>query len=49
MFLARTSCLKTTHANGYYGAWPGWVASGSVLPLTVLYLVISIDLICIEG
>ena len=24
MFLTRTSCLKTTHANGYYGAWPWW-------------------------
>ena len=20
----RISCHKTTHANGYYGAWPGW-------------------------
>ena len=34
MFLTRTSCHKTTHANGYYGAWPGWVVSVSVLPLT---------------
>ena len=25
---------ETTHANGYYGAWPGWVVSISVLPLT---------------
>ena len=25
---------KTTHANGYYGAWPGWAVSISVLPLT---------------
>ena len=24
--LIRISCHKTTHANGYYGAWPGWVA-----------------------
>ena len=40
VFLARTSCLKTTHANGCYGAWPGWAASVSVLSLTVLYLVI---------
>ena len=24
----------TTHANGYYGAWPGWAVSVSVLPLT---------------
>ena len=23
VFLTRTS-HKTTHANGYYGAWPGW-------------------------
>ena len=22
LFLTRTSCRKTTHANGYYGAWP---------------------------
>ena len=32
---SRTSCYKTTHANSYYGAWPGWVVSVSVLPLTV--------------
>jgi len=31
------SCHKTTHANGYYGAWPGWAVSVSVLPLTVLW------------
>ena len=30
----RISCHKTTHANGYYGTWPGWVVSISVLPLT---------------
>ena len=24
----------TTHANGYYGAWPGWAVPVSVLPLT---------------
>ena len=35
VFLTRTSCRKITHANGYYGAWPGWVASVSVCPLTV--------------
>ena len=34
MVLTRTSCRKTTHANGYYGAWPGWAVSVSVLPLT---------------
>ena len=34
VFLSRTSCHKTTHANGYYGAWPGWAVSISVLPLT---------------
>ena len=41
MFLTRTSCHKITHANGYYGAWPGWAAAVSVLPLTevpVFYL-----------
>ena len=34
VFLSRTSCRKTTHANGYYGAWPEWVFSVSVLSLT---------------
>ena len=33
LFLTGTSCHKTTHANGYYGAWPGWAVSISVLPL----------------
>ena len=32
MFLTRTSCHKTTHANSYYDAWPGWAVSVSVLP-----------------
>ena len=35
VFLTRTSCCKTTHANGYYGVWPRWAVSVSVLPLTV--------------
>ena len=35
VFLTRTSCHKTTHANGYYGAWPGWAGWISVLPLTI--------------
>ena len=35
VFLLRISCHKTTHANGYYGTWPGWVVSISVLPLTI--------------
>ena len=34
VFLTRISCHKTTHGNGYYGAWPGWGVSISVLPLT---------------
>ena len=34
VFLIRISCHKTTRANGYYGAWPGWAVSISVLPLT---------------
>ena len=33
--LIRISCHKTTHANGYYGAWPGWAVSISVLSLTL--------------
>ena len=33
VFLTRTSCHKTTHTNGYYGAWPEWAVSVSVLPL----------------
>ena len=36
VFLIRISCHKTTHANSYYGAWPGWAVSISVLPLTLL-------------
>ena len=35
VFLTRTSCHKITHANSYYGAWPGWAVSVSVLPLTL--------------
>ena len=34
LFLTRTSCRKTTLAHGYYGAWPGWMVSIIVLPLT---------------
>ena len=34
LFLSRTSYRKTTHANGYYGAWPGLAVSVSVLPPT---------------
>ena len=34
VYLTRTSCHKTTHANGYYGAWPRCVVLVSVLPLT---------------
>ena len=35
VFLTRTSCHKTTHANGDYGARPGWAVSVTVLPLAV--------------
>ena len=38
VFLTRTSCHKTTHANGYYGAWPGWAVSIGVHPLTIIYM-----------
>ena len=34
VFLIRISCHETTHANGYYGAWPGWAVLINVLPLT---------------
>ena len=34
MCLTRNSCPKTTHANSFHGAWPGWAVSISVLPLT---------------
>ena len=34
VFFTRTSCHKTTHENGYYGAWSAWVVSVNVLPLT---------------
>ena len=34
--LLGTPCCKTTYANGYYGVWPGWTVSVSVLHLTVL-------------
>ena len=37
VFLTRTSCCKSTYANSYYGAWPGWKISVSVLPLTQPY------------
>ena len=39
--LPGTSCHKTTHANDYYGAWPGWAVSISVLPLTESFLLFS--------
>ena len=35
ILLIRISCHKTTHANGYYGTWPGWAVSVNVLSLTV--------------
>ena len=37
LFLTRTCCPKTTHANVYYGAWWGWAVSISVLPLTLSF------------
>ena len=35
LLVPRSSCHKTTHADGDYGAWPGWAVSVSVLPLTL--------------
>ena len=43
VFLTRTSCHKTTHANSYYGAWPGWAVSVRVLPLTMICTWFSSD------
>ena len=40
VFLTRTSCRKTIHANGYYGAWPGWAVSVNVLPLTSICVIL---------
>ena len=37
VFLTRTSCRKTAYVNSYYGAWPRWKVSISVLPLTKPY------------
>ena len=34
MVLTRTSCHKIAQANGYCGAWPGWVVSVFVSPNT---------------
>ena len=41
VFLTRTSCRKTTHANGNYGAWPEWTVSISVLPLTLMVAMVN--------
>ena len=39
--LPGTSCHKTAHTNSYYGAWPGWAVSISVLPLTKSFQLFS--------
>ena len=53
VYLIRISCHKTTHANGYYGAWPGWAVSISVLPLTevdtITILILWVRKIRLEG
>ena len=43
IFLIRISCYKITHANSYYGAWPGWVGSVRVLSLTKIGTCFSSD------
>ena len=43
VFLIRISCHKTAHGNGYYGAWPGWAVSISVLPLTLSWRFVIVD------
>ena len=58
-FLIRISCHKTTHANSYYGAWPGWAVSISVLPLTersvgriittVFHLILACGLLTVQS
>ena len=35
--LSGSPVTKTNHADGYYGAWPGWVVSISVLPFQSWY------------
>ena len=45
MFLTRTSCRKIAHADGYYGTWPGWAVSVSVLPLTVFLIFLKRSLV----
>ena len=45
LFLIRTSCCKTTHADGHYGIW--WAVSVSVLPLT-LSLAVYINVLHLE-
>ena len=37
VFLIRISCHKTTHANGYYGAWPGWVVFSQCASLNTCF------------
>ena len=36
-FLIRISCHKKIHANGYYGAWPGWVVPLTTPPCKMGY------------
>ena len=35
LFLTRTSCHKTTHANGYCVAWPGWAGFSQPASLNI--------------
>ena len=42
-WLIGMSCHKTTLANGYYGAWPGWAVSISMLPLTLPHSLLSLS------
>ena len=48
VFLTGTSCHKITLANGYYGSWPGWAVSVSVLPLIVPRYVINLQVLTVE-
>ena len=48
VFLARTACHKTPHANGYYSAWPVWRFQISMFPLRSLELKSENSEMCLD-